>query len=102
MSRPTNKQKILAAKAAKKATNKKYFVKPNANTKRLPANNLLSFVLQLMNISTPEASADIANNEVTVNGNVVNDPTLMLVSGDVVRAEDGHMLQNIGYMAVVE
>lgn len=96
-----NKQKILAAKAAKKAASKKYFVQPNAHTKRLPANNLLSFVIKLMNMSSIEANADIANNEVTVNGNISNDPTLMLVSGDIVRVEDGHRLQNIGYMAVV-
>lgn len=102
MSRLTNKQKILAVKAAKKAMNKKYFVQPNVNTKRFPANNLLSFILQFMKISTPEAVADIINNDVTVNGNVVNDRTLMLVSGDIVRVEDGHVLKNIGYMAVVE
>ena len=102
MAQQSNREKIKEFKATQIAGKKKYFVQVTDNTKRLPANNLLQFVIQLMNISKIEANSDIENNEVTVNGNLITDPEHMLKSGDVVRVEIGHIIQNIGYMAVVE
>lgn len=62
---------------------------------------LFEFVAELLTISINEAKSMVEDYEVSLNGKAIEDPTIILKSGDVVRADTGHLLSNSPYIAVV-
>lgn len=96
------KEDIIAKnKITKNNILKKTFSIPTEKTKRIETKDFIIFVSEVIVVSNQEAQDMILNNEVTVNGNIINDIKYLLKSGDIIRVENGHFLNNSGYMAVV-
>ena len=81
---------------------KPYFAKVTDETKRMDIAPLPKFIADLIAVPIGNATTLIKGYDVTVNGDLVTDPEYVLKSGDVVRADIGHLLNNSGFMAVVK
>ena len=81
---------------------KKHFSQVTDKTKRLDVKPLPEIISGLLKISIPSAKEMIKNYDVTVNGDLVTDPNYVLKSGDIVRTDVGHYLNNSGFMAVIK
>lgn len=79
-------------------TEKKFYIKPNLNTKVLDIEPFLDFVSKI----TENAEKMIKLQEVTVNGEVVTDINFILKSGDVVRVGMGHYINNSNQIVKVK
>ncbi len=80
---------------------KKYFPKITDKTRRLAIASFPDFVMELISIPLLDATSMIRNYEITVNGELVTDVSYQLKSGDVVRGDVGHRVNNSPFMAVV-
>jgi len=81
---------------------KKFYVTPNANTKKLAAEPLSNLISTMTNTDIKKAENLITKANVTVNGNLVTDTAYQLKSGDVVRVGIGHILNNSKFMVVIQ
>lgn len=100
--RISKQQAMNAVKHSINEKKRKYFSKVTDKTKKMDAETFPEFISKLVTISINEAKAMIESFGVTVDGELVSDITYQLKSGDVVRADVGHFLNNSGFMAVVK
>ena len=90
----TKKQAELQLKIAVNNAKKKYFPAVTPETKRLDASAFPEFVSTLMAVSVENAKTLITDLDVTVNGNLAYEITLELKSGDIVRVDTAHYVNN--------
>lgn len=81
---------------------KKYYSPVTPATKRMDGKSLPEFISELVVVPINDAKSMIESYGVTVDGELVTDITYVLKSGDVVRADVGHFLNNSGFMAVIK
>ena len=77
---------------------RKFYAKPNNDTKKLSLMPFVQFVGELSN----NAETMIKTKKVSVNGNIITDANHILVSGDIVRVGVGHYVINSDKIAIVE
>ena len=89
---------LYGTQSSKINSEKKFYVKPNNNTRKIESQNFLGFVAKL----TDNTEIMINSDNVTVNGEVVKDPNYVLKPGDIVRVGNGHYINNSNQIAIVK
>ena len=80
---------------------KKYYCKPNENTKKINNKLFILFIAELLTISNIDAREFILETGVIVNNELVKDVNYILSIGDIVQADIGLNIVNSGFMAIV-
>ena len=76
------------------------YVNLNSNDKSIKSDTLLNFVKSITNSSELIVKSMIKQNQVTINGLTITDPTQLVLAGDEVRVGEGHFLRNSTWRAV--
>lgn len=80
---------------------KKFYIKPNSETKYYPATNLSNFIIEMTGLTESRVDDIITSANVTVDGNLVIDINYQLIQGQIVRVGDGHINNNSRNIAIV-